>query len=263
MRKVEPIRSIASILGQPERRAELAVLIDQRNSARSTLAEINAALRAAKDHKRETEARLRDARRKLSAAMKAYSGPEPKAAPEQPSSATRHMGGQSWDFRTRIVQDDYGNLVPESEPEQDTAVSLASLPPLGELLQAESEALKDDYAATISLGALEASQAEASRTAARTGAAVEAVAKEIIKAEIRHLHHEAMKVHEDLIRRRAVLKQLVDLTTDRFRPKGDALIEEAASYLRVTFLDDNDPAGLVWREAFKGLLDDANTELPQ
>lgn len=255
MGKVEPIRPIDPIPGQSERRAELATLIERRNAARTALAEADTALITGKARKRETEARLREARRTLSAAMKAYAGPEPKAPPERETSATRHMGGQSWDFRTRVDND----LVPETE----MLVSLASLPPLSELLQAESDALKDDYAATSALNALERNQVEASRASTRAGAAVEAAAKEIIKPEIPRLHYEAMMIQEDLIRRRATLKQLVELSCDRLRPKGDPLVEEAASYLRVTFLSDTHPQALVWREAFSSLLDDANTELPK
>jgi len=253
--KVEPIRPIDPILGQADRRAELATLIERRNKARATLSEISVSLSAAKARKRETEARLREVRRTLSAAMKAYSDPEQEAPTERPSSSTRHMGGQSWDFRSRVDND----LVPETE----MLVSLASLPPLNDLLQAESDALKVDFSATSSLATLEAGQVAASRAVARADADVEAVAREIIKPEIPRLHYEAMLIQQDLVRRRAILKQLVDLTTDRFRPKGDPLVEEAASYLRLTFLDDNHPAASIWREAFSCLLDDANTELPQ
>lgn len=145
-------------------------------------------------------------------------------------------------------------------------VSLASLPPLSELLQVESDALKADYTATAALDVLGANNTEADRIVAKAEAAVEAVAKEIIKPEISRLLDATKQVQEELIHRRAALKQLVDLTTDRFKPKGDPMVEAAASYLRVTFLDDqigNDPSALAWRDAFEHLLSDSNTELPK
>ena len=76
-----------------------------------------------------------------------------------------------------------------------------------------------------------------------------------------------MIAQEELTKRRAALRQILNLTYDRFHPKQFPLWEEAESYLRVGINDEPNGSrnnfALVWKEAFEHLLTDSDAELPK